>query len=89
MTYNHTTMSLDVMPHTSPLEPLADLLMEESDLDYYLECDWDYVTAQEQWEESLRQITGLVNHVLLPLLGKFLGRRTAHVAWRHFAEWLF
>lgn len=47
------------------------------------------VSAQEQWEESIKQITGLVNFVLFPVVGKLLGRRTAHFLWLRFANWLF
>lgn len=63
---------------------------DDTDLDYYLDSDSEYaLTAQQQWEESMKQITGLVNLVLFPLVGKLLGRRTAHFAWRRFAEWWF
>ncbi|KAF3985990.1 hypothetical protein FT663_05068 [Candidozyma haemuli var. vulneris] len=63
---------------------------DDTDIDYYSESDSEYyLSAQEQWEESLKQIEGLVNFVLVPLIGKLLGRRTAHVLWRRFADWYF
>lgn len=74
---------------------LADLAQTEprdddTDIDYYSELDSEYyLTAQEQWEESIKQIEGLVNFVIVPLVGKLLGRRTAHVLWRRFANWYF
>lgn len=34
--------------------------------------------AQQEWEESLEQLQQLVAVVLLPFLGKFLGRRWSH-----------
>lgn len=34
--------------------------------------------AQEQWEESLQQIQDLLTCVLVPVIGKFLGRRCAY-----------
>lgn len=63
---------------------------DDTDLDYYSELDSEYnLLAQEQWEESLKQIEGLVNFVLMPLIGRLLGRRTADIVWRHFANWYF
>lgn len=64
---------------------------EYSDLDYLdSESESEYgVSAQEQWEESIKQITGLVNYVLFPVIGKLLGRRTAHFVWLRFANWWF
>lgn len=63
---------------------------DDTDIDYYSELDSEYnLLAQEQWEESLKQIEGLVNFVLMPLIGRLLGRRTAHIVWRHFANWYF
>lgn len=34
--------------------------------------------ADEEWEESLRELQELVGVVLLPFLGKWLGRRWSH-----------
>lgn len=34
--------------------------------------------ADEEWEESLRELQDLVGVVLLPFLGKWLGRRWSH-----------
>lgn len=63
---------------------------DDTDLDYYSETDSDYhLTAQQHWEESMRQITGLVNMVLFPLLGKLLGRRFAHMMWAKYATWYY
>lgn len=60
----------------------------ESDSGYYSDSEYG-LTAQQQWEESIEQIRGLVNLVLFPLLGKVLGRRTAHIIWHRFADWWF
>lgn len=68
----------------------AEAESDDTDIDYYSETDSEYeLSAQEHWEESIKQVTGLVHYVMFPLLGKFLGRRTAHVVWRRFAEWWF
>lgn len=69
--------------HDSPLE-----FDDEYEFDDYSESEYG-VSAQEQWEESIKQITGLVNYVLFPVVGKLLGRRTAHFLWLRFANWLF
>lgn len=69
---------------------ISDTNDNDTEVDYYSDSSSDFeLTAQEQWEESVKQITGLVNLVLFPMLGKLLGRRTAHVVWRRFAEWWF
>lgn len=60
----------------------------DSDSDYYSDSEYG-LSAQQHWEESVKQIRSLVNLVLFPLVGKVLGRRTAHVVWRHFANWYF
>ncbi|CAK7894286.1 mitochondrial import protein 2 [[Candida] anglica] len=61
--------------------------------DYEYDSDdsssYDALSAQQQWEESVKQITGLVNMVIFPLIGKLLGRRMAHVIWGRFANWWF
>lgn len=58
----------------------------ESSFDSDLDSDFA-LTAQQQWEESINQLTSLVNYVFFPYLGKFLGRRAAHTFWRRFADW--
>lgn len=45
--------------------------------------------AQQQWEESLEQLSKCLNWVLLPLVGKYMGRRTARVIWQHVMEYLW
>ncbi|KAJ8057581.1 hypothetical protein LXG23DRAFT_54280 [Yarrowia lipolytica] len=54
-------------------------LPEFSDISDY--SDDGYSDAQEQWEESLRQLEQLVSFVLIPLIGKFFGRRAAYFVW--------
>lgn len=39
------------------------------------------LTAEEQWEESIKQIEGLINMVIFPLIGKVLGRRVSKMIW--------
>lgn len=59
---------------------------EESSEDEY---DLQLVEAQRQWEESLAQLNRVLNWVILPLLGKFVGRRCAVWTWKYFANKLF
>ncbi|CAK9436394.1 uncharacterized protein LODBEIA_P09520 [Lodderomyces beijingensis] len=68
----------------------------DSDVSYsesYASSSYDslqyQVSAQEQWEESVKQIQSLLNFVLFPLLGKLLGRRFSKFVWRRFADWFF
>lgn len=89
-------MSYPTLIPSGELEQLAPFVQnpeshdDDTDIDYYSELDSEYyLTAQEQWEESLKQIEGLVNFVLVPLIGRLLGRRTAHAVWRRFANWYF
>ncbi|KIY50576.1 hypothetical protein FISHEDRAFT_20196, partial [Fistulina hepatica ATCC 64428] len=43
-----------------------------------LDSDDSYLQAQQEWEESLRQLTQLFSMVLMPLLGRLLGRRWSY-----------
>lgn len=45
--------------------------------------------AQQQWEESLQQLNKVLNWVLLPLIGKFMGRRVAKVIWSRAMEYFW
>ncbi|AMD18940.1 HBR039Wp [Eremothecium sinecaudum] len=47
----------------------------------------ELLNAQYQWEQSLEQLKQVVNWLLLPLMGRFLGRRMAGVLWRSFMSW--
>lgn len=61
------------------------LLESESEYDYYSD---DLLSAQQQWEQSLEQLKQVINWLLLPLIGRVLGRRTAGIIWRRFmARW--
>lgn len=87
-------MSLDTLIQLQDLYQLEDVIDindNDTEVDYYSDdssSDFD-LSAQEQWEESIKQITGLVNFVLFPIIGKLLGRRTAHILWLRFADWWF
>ncbi len=40
--------------------------------------DEEHRLAQQEWEESLEQLAQIVSVVLLPFLGKWLGRRWSY-----------
>lgn len=43
------------------------------------DSDEEYRLAQQEWEESLHQLQQLVAIVLLPIFGKWMGRRWSHL----------
>ncbi|SCU87170.1 LAFA_0E05160g1_1 [Lachancea sp. 'fantastica'] len=71
-------------------EELDDEDINDSDL-YTDDMDFEQnlLTAQQQWEESLEQLSQVLNWVLLPLVGKYLGRRTALGAWKRIVTYLW
>lgn len=54
--------------------------------------DYEYdslaeLSAQQQWEQSVDQITKLFSQVVFPLIGKALGRKFSHLVWGRVATW--
>lgn len=73
-------------------------IQDDTDVDYLTDTDSGYfddssseyeLTAQEQWEESLKQVNNLINFIIFPLVGKVIGRRFSHIIWKEFANWWF
>ncbi|KAL7285126.1 hypothetical protein PYCCODRAFT_1470199 [Trametes coccinea BRFM310] len=63
------------------LDTISDISSEPSyDSD---EEDW---LAEQEWQESLQQLQQLVSIVLLPYLGKFLGRRWSYWAYDRYVR---
>lgn len=60
---------------------------ESDPLDDYF--DARLLDAQQQWEESLEQLNKVLNWILLPLIGKFLGRRVAKTIWKQSMEYVW
>ncbi|PYH89837.1 hypothetical protein BO71DRAFT_335756 [Aspergillus ellipticus CBS 707.79] len=58
-----------------------------SDLDSLASSD--YSDAEEEWQESLEQLELLLTMVLVPFVGKFLGRKCAYWSWTRFMEWKY
>ncbi|KAF9523610.1 hypothetical protein CPB83DRAFT_775206 [Crepidotus variabilis] len=48
------------------------------------DSDEEYRLAQEEWEESLAQLSQLVSVVLLPFFGKWFGRKVSHLAYARY-----
>ncbi|BDD63605.1 hypothetical protein MPDQ_004257 [Monascus purpureus] len=49
----------------------------------------DYSDAEEEWRESIEQLELLLTMVLVPFVGKFLGRKCAYWSWTKFMEWKY
>ncbi|CCF56581.1 hypothetical protein KAFR_0B02840 [Kazachstania africana CBS 2517] len=66
---------------------------EATDEEDYVSEDEDYELAlseaQRHWEESLQQLNKALNWVILPLLGKFMGRKAATFVWKRVAGWFW
>jgi hypothetical protein len=68
-----------------PSEPTS-----HSDLDDDLTLyDEEYSDAEEQWKESIQQLELLLTMVIVPFVGKYLGRKCAYWGWTKFMEWKY
>ncbi|KAL8733915.1 MAG: hypothetical protein Q9181_003407 [Wetmoreana brouardii] len=67
--------SLPSSPTTSSLEGTTED-EEESD-------------AEREWKESLQQLELLLTMVVVPYVGKYLGRKCAYWGWAKFMEWKY
>ena len=66
----------DSLPSSADSSTEADEAEEVSDSD-----------AEREWKESLQQLELLLTMVLVPYVGKYLGRRCAY--WGELEEWMF
>ncbi|KAF7320084.1 hypothetical protein MKEN_00792800 [Mycena kentingensis (nom. inval.)] len=58
--------------------------LDDVDSNASYEDDDDLRIAQQEWEESLRQLQQLFSIVLMPLVGKWLGRRWSQWAYARY-----
>lgn len=64
-------------PFRHALMPRSETSLDSvSDLSY--DSDEDYRLAQQEWEESMQELQQLALVLLLPWVGKFLGRKTSY-----------
>ncbi|KAF7590749.1 hypothetical protein BBP40_002487 [Aspergillus hancockii] len=49
----------------------------------------DYSDAEEEWRESIEQLELLLTMVIVPFVGKYLGRKCAYWSWTKFMEWKY
>ncbi|EGE07984.1 hypothetical protein TEQG_07054 [Trichophyton equinum CBS 127.97] len=62
----------------------------DSFLDRDLSVDSDDESdAEAEWRESLQQLEMLLTMVLVPFVGKFLGRKCAYWGWGKVMEWKY
>lgn len=76
--------------HSSSDDEIASLPSEStatSDLETL--SDDDYSDAEEEWNESLQQLELLLTMVVVPFIGKYLGRKCAYWGWTKFMEWKY
>ncbi|KAJ0426234.1 hypothetical protein BJY00DRAFT_273263 [Aspergillus carlsbadensis] len=45
--------------------------------------------AEAEWQESIEQLELLLTMVLVPFVGKYLGRKCAYWSWTRFMEWKY
>ncbi|RKF78250.1 hypothetical protein GcC1_057029 [Golovinomyces cichoracearum] len=45
--------------------------------------------AQEEWENSLRQLDMIISMVIVPYVGKYFGRKFAIWSWAKCMHWLY
>ncbi|KAL4996395.1 hypothetical protein BDV10DRAFT_187188 [Aspergillus recurvatus] len=77
--------------YTDSVSSVASLPSEStsaSDLET-LSDDSDYSDAEAEWQESIEQLELLLTMVIVPVLGKYLGRRCAYWSWSRFMEWKY
>jgi len=52
--------------------------------DGYYDSDDELALAQQEWDESMQQLQWVVSLVLMPLLGKWLGRKWSGWAYERY-----
>jgi hypothetical protein len=67
--------------------PSSDGDIEDNDSVSSDDSTYDEDDAQQQWEESVEQLQKLFTLIILPLTGKFFGRRFAYYTWMKYVEY--
>ncbi|ODA80308.1 hypothetical protein RJ55_03266 [Drechmeria coniospora] len=63
----------------------VDSLPSISTSDIYSEADSE---AQEEWERSLEQLQLMLTMMIVPWVGKYVGRKFAFWSWARYMEWM-
>ncbi|KAJ5917772.1 hypothetical protein N7454_010147 [Penicillium verhagenii] len=58
----------------------------ESDLETLSD---DYSDAEAEWQESIEQLELILTMVLVPFIGKYMGRKCAYWSWTRFMQWKY
>lgn len=58
--------------------PRSEASLDDLSSDTSYDAEEDYRLAQQEWEESLQQLQQLLTVVLMPFVGKWLGRRWSY-----------
>ncbi|ODV83841.1 hypothetical protein CANARDRAFT_190752, partial [[Candida] arabinofermentans NRRL YB-2248] len=62
---------------------------DDDDTEYTYETDIVSKDVQQEWEDNIVQLKTLVNFVIIPIVGKVLGRRFAKAIWSMVADMIF
>ncbi|KAJ5623294.1 hypothetical protein N7490_011899 [Penicillium lividum] len=85
------SMSAYMIPsnqHSYDSEDEVASLPSESTTDSDLETlSDDYSDAEAEWRESIEQLELLLTMVLVPFIGKYMGRKCAYWSWTRFMQW--
>ncbi|PGH23845.1 hypothetical protein AJ80_02093 [Polytolypa hystricis UAMH7299] len=57
--------------------------------EFSIYSDDDESDAEREWNESLQQLELLLSMMIIPFVGKFLGRKCAYWGWARFMEWKY
>jgi len=58
--------------------------VDSSDVDSEEESD-----AEREWKESIQQLELLLTMVVIPYIGKYIGRKCAYWGWAKYMEWYY
>ncbi|KAJ5884924.1 hypothetical protein N7495_009434 [Penicillium taxi] len=76
--------------HSDSEDEIASLPSESttaSDLETL--SDDEYSDAEAEWRESIEQLELLLTMVLVPFIGKYLGRKCAYWSWTRLMQWKY
>lgn len=84
-----TTTRQQERDHDNDDDDDIDIDSNVSEYDSDVEYSKALLAAQREWEESLDQLYRALRLVILPFIGKYLGRRAARWVWRSVATYLW